>query len=112
MDRKQIFDILDPVYPCYAIGEHARECEDPYVVLKFDSQLQSVNNAKCGWQLVHVFLYAPLNDVTVLDDMLLKVQAALKTVLEFTGEITPEIVDDTVKAYTRRLKYKIPKEVI
>ncbi len=112
MNRKLIFDVLDPIYPCYAIGEFKGECISPYFVLKFDSQLQSVNNAKCGWQLVHVFLYAPLNDITVLDDMVTNVQTTLNGLLEFTGEITPELIDDTVKAYSRRLKYKIPKEVI
>lgn len=112
MNRKQIFDVLDPVYPCYAIGEHQGECITPYIVLKFDGQLPSVNNTQCGWQFVHVFLFAPLCDITVLDEMVKQVQDILKTLLEFTGEITPEIIDDNAKAYSRRLKYIIPKEVM
>ncbi len=58
------------------------------------------------------FLYAPLGDITILDDMLEKIQRDLKHKLEFTGDITPELIDDEKKAYFRRLKYKIPKEVI
>lgn len=112
MKRKELFDILDPIYPCYAIGEHQGECTEPYVVLKFDGQLVSVNNSQCGWQFVHVFLYAPLGDITILDDMISPIQEALKEVLEFTGEITPEAIDDNKKAYFRRLNYKKPKEVI
>ena len=112
MNRKQIFDILDPVYPCYAVGEHQGECVEAYVVLKYDVQSQSISNAKCGWQFVHIFLYAPFGDITVLDEMVMEVQTLLKDVLEFTGDISPEVVDDTIKAYTRRLKYKIPKEVM
>lgn len=112
MTRKDIFNILDPIYPCYAIGEHQGECAEPYLVLKFDSQMQSMNNSQCGWQFVHVFLYAPLGDITVLDDMVIEVQQSLKDILEYTGQITPEIIDDRVKAYTRRLTYRIPKEVI
>lgn len=112
MTRKEIFDILDPLYPCYAIGEHQGECKAPYAVLKFDNQVQSMNNANCGWQFVHVFLYAPLGDITVLDDMAIKAQEALKGNLEFTGDITPELIDDDKQAYFRRLKYRIPKEVM
>lgn len=110
--RKKLFDILDPIYPCYAVGEHQGECKEPYIVLKFDNQLQSMNNSQCGWQFVHVFLYAPLGDITVLDQMIKPIKTALKNTLEDTGEITPEIIDEEKKAYTRRLKYRIPKEVI
>lgn len=112
MTRKQLFDVLDPVYPCYAIGEYQGECSEPHLVLKFDNQLQSVNNSQCGWQYVHVFLYAPLGDITALDEMIPKVKRVLKGVMEDTGEITPEVADETKKAYTRRIKYRIPKEVV
>ena len=110
--RKKLFDILDPIYPCYAIGEHQGECIEPYVVLKFDNQIQSMNNANCGWQFVHVFCYVPLSDITILDNMVETTQKALKQHLEFTGDITPELIDDQKKAYFRRLKYRIPREVI
>ncbi|KIN80206.1 hypothetical protein [Clostridium botulinum] len=112
MTRKEIFDLVDPIYPCYAIGEHEGECIKPYVVLKFENQLSSMNNSQCGWQFVHVFLYCPLGDITVLDDMVIKAQEVLKGKLEFTGDIAPELIDNEKKAYFRRLKYRIPKEVI
>ncbi|MBB6716270.1 hypothetical protein [Clostridium gasigenes] len=112
MKRKEIFDLLDPINPCYSIGEHQGECTEAYVVLKFDNQQASMNNSQCGWQFVHVFLYAPLADITVLDDMLEDTQKVLKGNLEPTGDITPELIDDEKKAYFRRIKYKIPKEVI
>ncbi|AJE10953.1 hypothetical protein EXN65_18280 [Clostridium botulinum] len=112
MTRKEIFDLIDPLYPCYAIGEHEGECTEPYVVLKFENQLSSMNNSQCGWQFVHVFLYAPLGDITILDEMLNKVQKLLNEKLEFTGDIAPELIDNEKKAYFRRLKYRIPKEVI
>lgn len=112
MIRKRLFDVLDPIYPCYAIGEHQGECIKPYAVLKFDNQLQSMNNSQCGWQFVHVFCYAPLGDITVLDDMIPRVKSALKGILEDTGEITPEAIEEEKKAYFRRIKYRIPKEVI
>ncbi|MHB9925521.1 hypothetical protein [Clostridium botulinum] len=112
MTRKEIFDLIDPLYPCYAIGEHGGECTEPYAVLKFENQFKSMNNSQCGWQFVHVFLYCPIGDITVLDEMLNKVQKPLNEKLEFTGDITPELIENEKKAYFRRLKYKIPKEVI
>lgn len=112
MTRKEIFDILNPIYPCYAIGEHQGECIEPYIVLKFDNQMVSMNNANCGWQFVHVFCYVPLGDITVLDSMIIKVKATLKGKSDDTGEITQEAIEDEKKAYFRRLKYRIPKEVV
>lgn len=58
------------------------------------------------------FLYAPLGDITILDEMLNKVQKLLNEKLEFTGDIAPELIDNEKQAYFRRLKYRIPKEVI
>ncbi|MBU3102993.1 hypothetical protein [Clostridium gasigenes] len=112
MARKEIFDLIDPLYPCYAIGEHQGECTESYVVLKFDNQMQSMNNSQCGWQFVHVFLYVPLADINLLDDMIKIIQPAIRKNLEPTGDITPELIDDEKKAYFRRIKYKIPKEVM
>ncbi|WP_238884524.1 hypothetical protein [Clostridium sp. YIM B02551] len=112
MTRKEIFDILDPVYPCYAIGEHEGLCKEPHIVLKFDNQINSLNNSQGGWQIIHIFCYVPLGDITELDQMIIKVKELLKGKLEDTGTVTPEIIDESIKAYTRRLTYKKPKEVV
>lgn len=111
MNRRQIFDVIDSLYPCYAIGEHEGYCIEPYVVLKFDNQVTSINNNKCGWQSVQVMCYTPKSDITVLDEMIDKVKNVLSGVLEFIGTITSEFLDNDVKAYTRSMSYRIPKEV-
>lgn len=108
--RKRIFDLINPVFPCYAIGEHKGECLSPYVVLKFDNQMPSVGNSQFGWQFLTLFLYAPLGDITVLDSMIRPIKTAMKD-FEFTGDIAPEQIEESKKAYFRVLKYKIPKEV-
>lgn len=108
--RKRIFDLINPVFPCFAIGEHKGECISPYVVLKFDNQLTSVSNSHCGWQFFTLFLYAPLGDITVLDDMIKPIQKVMKD-FEFTGEISTEQIEESKKAYFRVLKFRIPKEV-
>lgn len=109
--RKRIFNALDSIYPCYSIAEHKGKCESPYIVMKFENQFNSLSNSNCGWQVVTFFLYSPLGDITVLDSMIKPVKNAL-SFLEWTGEITSEIVDEQKEAYCRRLKFRIPKEVI
>lgn len=109
--RKRLFDILDKIYPCYAIGEHKGKCDSPYIVMKFDSQLVSISNSGCGWQMLTIFLYAPLGDITVLDDMTIPIKNALKNIVEFTGEISPEEIEEEKEAYFKILKFRIPKEV-
>ena len=114
MKRVDLFQILNSIYECYNVGEHVGEIKDPYVVIKYENQITGVNICG-GWQYVNIFCYAPLYDITILDDMCTDVVATLKSYkdeIEFTGEITPEIVDDKVKAYCRRIKYRIPKEVM
>ncbi|HHD2753292.1 TPA: hypothetical protein ACOTG0_002101 [Clostridium perfringens] len=108
--RKRIFDLINPIFPCYAIGEHKGKCLSPYVVLKFDNQLASVSNSHCGWQLFTLFLYAPLGDITVLDDMVEPIKNAMGE-FEFTGEISPEQIEESKEAYFKILKFRIPKEV-
>lgn len=108
--RKRIFNLINPVFPCYAIGEHKGECLSPYVVLKFDNQMSSIGNSQFGWQFLTLFLYAPLEDITVLDSMIEPIKTAMKD-FEFTGDIAPEQIEESKKAYFRVLKYRIPKEV-
>lgn len=108
--RKKIFNLINPLFPCYAIAEHKGECLSPYVVLKFNNQMSSVSNSHFGWQFITLFLYAPLGDITVLDDMIMPIKTAMKD-FEFTGDITPEQIEESKKAYFRILKYRIPKEL-
>lgn len=112
MKRLDIVNALGSAYKCYAIGSHKGECISPYIVLKYDNQLTSVNNSQCGWQVVHIFCYVPKTNILKLDDMIENVKQILKNILEFTGDITPEQIDEEKNAYFRRMKYRIPKEVI
>lgn len=109
--RKKIFDILNVVYSTYAIGQHQGQCTNPYLVLKFSEQLTSVNNNSCGWQSFKVLCYCPKNSIAPLDTMINKVKEALEIDFEFTGNITPDFLDDTVQAYIRSIEFRIPKEV-
>lgn len=112
MKRKDIADIIASKYPCFAIGTNKGECTKPYAVLKYDTQLNSVRNIQCGWQYIHIFCYVPKINILELDDMVEDVVTLLKDKLEFTGEITQDLLEEEKQAFSRRLKFRIPKEVI
>ena len=111
MKRKEIFNLINPYVPCFMIGEHQGECKSEYVVLKFDNQFVSVSNVNGGWQFVYIYCYTPLGNISALDSLVVKVIDILKNKLEFTGMITPEVIEPELKAYSKRLTFRYAKEV-
>lgn len=110
--RKKIFNILSKLYPTYAIGQHEGLCTSPYLVLKFNEHMTSMNNSSCGWQLFKVLCYCPKSSIAPLDEMIDKVKQALTSNgFENTGNITPDFLDDTKQAFMRSIEFRIPKEV-
>ncbi|MBE6067765.1 MAG: hypothetical protein E7211_08745 [Clostridium lundense] len=109
--RKKIFDLLKPLYPTYSIGQHTGQCTSPYVVIKLGGQSASINNSIAGWQVFEVMCYCPKSSIVPLDDMIEKVKNALKHDFEYTGNITPDYLDEDKLAFMRSIKFRIPKEV-
>ena len=107
--REIIFNALKSLYPVYFIGEHKGECKEPYIVIKFDSQIQSFKNNNCFWKVVSIFIYTPLHDISKLDFMEEEVIKILKPLLEFNNEIGPEVLEEKLKAYSKRITFRIPK---
>lgn len=110
--RKKIFDILKTLYPTYAVGQHEGLCTSPYLVLKFNEQMTSINNDNCGWQFFKVMCYCPKSSIAPLDGMIEKAKQTLTANgFEFTGNITPDFLDDTKQAFMKSIEFRIPKEV-
>lgn len=61
---------------------------------------------------MNIYCYTPLDDIIVMDKLISKVKATLRNRLEYAGGLTPEIIDEEKKAYLRKMKYRIPKEVM
>lgn len=110
--RKNIFDLLKSLYPVYSIGQHTGQCISPYVVLKFNGQSSSINNKNAGWQVFEVMCYCPKSSIVPLDGMIEEVKNALKSEFEYTGNITPDYLDEDKLAFMRSIQFRIPKEVI
>lgn len=109
MERKEIFDIANALYPTYWISQPIGECADSYIVLKYKSQSPSIENSKAGWQYVDVMLYVPKSSILPLDKMADDIITAFKDRLEFTGNITPDFIDVDSKAIMRSIEFRIPK---
>lgn len=109
--RKKIFYILKGLYPVYFIGQHTGQCTSPYLVLKFGNQSTSINNNIAGWQVFEAMCYCPKSSIVPLDDMIEKVKNALKNDFEYTGNITPDYLDEDKLAFMRSIQFRIPKEV-
>lgn len=110
--RKKIFDILKTLYPTYAVGQHEGLCTSLYLVLKFNEQMKSMSNTQYGWQFFKVMCYCPKSSIAPLDTMIEKVkQALIANGFEFTGNITPDFLDETVQGYMRAIEFRIPKEI-
>lgn len=111
MNRKEIFDIMNHVYPTYWPSQKTGECTNPYVVLKYKNQSSSLGNKKAGWQYVDVMIYIPTFSILPMDNMTEDITNLLKGKLEFTGNITPDYIDIDVKAIMRSMEFRIPKVI-
>ena len=107
--RKKIFDILNLLYPTYAIGQHENDCVSPYLVLKFNTQDKSLGSELGGWQTLEVMVYIPDSSISPMEDILGQVKEALKSILEVTSNVTPDFKDTTVHAYMRSIQFRQPK---
>lgn len=109
--RKKIFDILNSIYPTYAVGQHENECISPYLVLRFNNQDRSITGALGGFQIFEVLVYVPYSSISDLDDLLENIKIALisDNSIESTDNITPDFRDTTVHAYMRSIKFRCPK---
>lgn len=109
--RKRIYDTLIALYPTHSVGQVSGTCTSPYLVVKFNNQEMSTSNKRAGWQNFEVLCYCPKKSILTIDTMVAAVKNALKGEFEFTGNITPDYLDEAKMAYMRSIKFRIPKEV-
>jgi hypothetical protein len=107
--RKIIFDILNALYPSYAMGQHKGLCNSPYLVIKFNTQSRSVSMALGAFQSFEVLVYIPDSSITGMEDKLDEVTKALTSQgFESVNSITPDYHDAEVQAFMRSAQFRIP----
>ena len=109
---KKLFDFLfDNDIDVYFPGQHKGECTSNYVVIK-ENTTSSLNGIT-GSGLIDLLFFVPESDYLECANYRKKVKEILENFkdIEFTGNETGPVTDDSVKAYTFSLMYKKYKRI-
>ena len=95
----------------YSIGQKQGLCDDPYVVVKESGQYALGSN-KHGYDLIDIIIFYPVGNHSRLFSYKSNIKNYLAELnyLRKTGNETPVIVDDGVKAYTISIEYQVLKK--
>lgn len=110
-DRISLIKELKKIAPVFPIGKTLNEVTEPRIVLTKGIQFASLNSELGGWQNWEVYIYVPSNSIVVLDNLVDKVQRALRRIndIEMTGSINQEFYDDQLNAYMRMIQFRAPQ---
>ncbi|AKA70134.1 hypothetical protein [Clostridium scatologenes] len=94
----------------YSIGQKTGECKKEYVVIKENG---TSGNEYIGYGLIDIIIFFPINRFSEMELYVKQIRKLLKDLkfLQFTGNITPGIVDTDVKGYTTSIQYQIFKKI-
>ena len=97
----------------YAPGQHEGLCTERYCVVLEGSQVPYFRSYRTGYQLIDIILFVPLASYIQVKPYAEEIKAALRELpfLRKTGNETPVITDDQVKAYTTSIEYQIIKKL-
>lgn len=112
MTRKEIFDVLNAMYPTHWLAQPQGICKKPYIIVKYKNKGLSTSNGKAGWQYIDVMVYVPMASISPLDGIITEVKNALRVKLEPTGNETPDFLDTEVQAYMKSVEFRAPQEIL
>jgi hypothetical protein len=97
----------------YAPGQHQGLCTEKYCVVKESSQVPFFRSNRTGYRLIDIIVFVPLASYIQVKPYVDSIKTALKELsfLRKTGNETPIITDDEVKAYTTSVEYQIIKKM-
>lgn len=96
----------------YSPGQKRDKCEKSYVVIRENGTNAMVGNV-AGYKLFDIIIYHPIDNYSTMEPYVESVKNALKDISELrpTGNETPPIIDDEVKAYTTSVLYQQFKQL-
>lgn len=97
----------------YPPGKHIGECTEPYCVVREGTQSPSLFSNRVGRRLVEVILFVPVSSYVGLIPYANAIKLAMAELgsVRKTGNETPVITDDEVKAYTTSIEYQVMKKL-
>ena len=113
MDRKTIYNKLSTVAKVRQLSNREDVVKEPTLILMKKSLSVSANTELAGFQYWDVICYVPAKSLIALDDLIVKVEQALKELeVELTFSRTPEFYDDVLKAYMVTVEFRTIKSSI
>ena len=112
--RKEIFTLLNKVYPTYSIGQHYKHDEKPYIVLKAMQQSTGIDGSQLGChQYYNILCYVPDTSIASLDIMVKRISDMIKPIegVEIAGTKAEDFHETEIGMYMRYLEIRVPKEV-
>lgn len=106
--QKIYLHLLKLNYLVYSPGQKRDKCQDPYVVIKDTGTYGQEGNNKVGYKLFDIIIYYPLQSYSSMESYIENIKEELKQIKEirYTGNETPCVIDDEVKAYTSSIEYQ------
>ena len=106
----ELFDFLiENEYDVYFVGQKKGNCTKKYIVIR-DAGTIPVSSNKAGIQIIDIIGYVPESKYTEIEEFKTNIKETMK---EFatrpTGEESPIIPEDSVKAYSFSMTYQIQK---
>ncbi len=97
----------------FAPGQHEGLCTNRYCVVKESSQMPFFRSNRTGYRLIDIIAFVPVASYISIKPYAEEIKAAMKELpfLRYTGNETPVITDDEVKAYTTSIEYQIIKKL-
>lgn len=96
-------------FNCYSIGQHKGNCEKEYIVIK--NYTPSASSKVLLGEKVELFLFYPIGSYTKALQFIESVKLAMSELsYEDNYASLPIVIDDSVQAYTTRLRYTNTRE--
>lgn len=94
-------------YEVYSPGQKRDKCTENYVVIKENGTHALVSNVS-GYKLFDIIIYSPIYNYSSMEFYVENIKKAMDKIndLRPTGNETPAIIDDEVKAYTTSIEYQ------
>lgn len=101
---------IDVRYP----GAKQGICTAPYVVVQMSGTYPYAESNRLGYTLITVHCYAPLPDYSALDELVVRVRAALRPLspdLRPTGYQTMNTINDRFQAHESSVEYMVQRRI-
>lgn len=115
MKRIELVRLLEGICEVSLVSSLKAQVKANKIVIQYGGTTSSLNNSVCGWDNWDLILLVPSKSIIVLDMLEDNVRTLLKHIegIEFIHDgWGVEQYDDTIKAYFKTIRIRLPREFI